>query len=299
MKKLFIIIATFASVLSASCPLLAAVGSKDPSYLRACPVELRGIVDRLRSLPEARALMEKANRRGNVAVAWHKEKTASFNGLWNGTERTIYVNQSNGRQTGDLIQTLIFELHNAAGSDYLEELWDKARAGTIDKESFIANLERWEHEHVVKAAAMIDKGIERGLFPLMATLGASSDFHSHYMIQQLAGHSQWYSKHYDECSPNKVKQPYRGTITNLDKLTVDDKRDLNRYLSWRMQIVDAPHPNIARSQRQKALSEYNDLQACLSGKSNQNAALCKRAEVKMQLFQDVFRGLMDFPSKGA
>ncbi len=175
-----------------------------------CPAELEPAVRKIYLLPEARALIEKASQEGEITLATMSKKKIGFQGLWEAETRTIYVNSN--RNIDKIVQTILFELHNAQSNSSFELLWGDARLGRIDKESFVERAERLEHHHLLKTQALIERGIAKGILSHDSTLSFSKQFDQYYSTQQQRGHSQWFSKEFDRTCPMHMRKPYLGTI---------------------------------------------------------------------------------------
>ncbi|MFA6915281.1 MAG: hypothetical protein WC222_02710 [Parachlamydiales bacterium] len=251
--------------------------------------KLTSAIQSITKLAEAKTLIDKANAQGMVAVETSTQETASFHGMWIGKTRTIYINPHH-RSLGGIIQTLIFELHNAAADAQFAALWHDARCGRIDKNTFVEKAERIEFDNLKQAQAILDKGIERQFFPKDCRLQFLPEFKLYYYFQQLAGHSDWFSKQYDNSCPPHMRTPYKGTVYDLTKISVEDRDDLVRYISLCSRLCSGDNVKDAKA-LESIYRERNTLQNCLKGTPPLNTN-CYRAAQRYKLFQEVFGNIL-------
>lgn len=261
-------------------PILTYANDQFLSY----PSSLKTAVEKIYSLQEARHLINLANKEGQIRLAIVNPNKCAFQGLWEASTRTIYVNISKQKNLGLIIQTILFELHNALGNSYFDQLWKSVKNGTLAKSAFIEKAERFEYNNLIKTETVIEKGVKLKIFPPETHLQIIPDFKLHFFYQQLTGHSDWFSKEFDKSFPCSKQKAFRGSLMNLSTLTSEDKNDLIRYIRM-CRRMNAESPNNFFDPIEK---EYLDLQCCLNGEASENLN-CERAERRLELFQQVFK----------
>lgn len=195
-----IIIACFC-VLSL-CQISAAYAANNNGSIDCAP-QLHHSLMSIQKVPEARKLIEDIQREGPIRIAASNEHLSEqFGAFWDVDRRIICVNLSANRTEGDLIGSILFELHNASVNSKLNHLDDLAASGNIDRESYVQAVERLEYHNSVKASAIAEKGIQMGVFPSDARLPTYSNFEEHYRFQKIGGHSAWIAKNFDQLTPN-------------------------------------------------------------------------------------------------
>lgn len=147
-------------------------------------------------LPEGRALIEQVESEGPIAICSSSFNSES-NALWNGTERKVVLNATKKRPFGGLIQSMFFELHNAAAEAQFCQLDQMAQKKLIDRESYIEAIEKLEHSNALSTCNFLEKGIHLGLFPVDAKWPVPQHFKQHYQFQKQCGHAQAIGSIYD------------------------------------------------------------------------------------------------------
>lgn len=238
----------------------------------------------LEQMPEVRALIAQVQREGPIRIEMWSMENLSFEALWNSEERKIIVNSKGGKSLGKVICSILFELHNATTDRTLSAIFKQAMQGKIDKDSYVAKIEKMEHENAVKTCQLIEKGIQRGLFPQDTRWNIYEDFESHYMIQQLYGHSQWLADNFDLLSPNTLREPYHGTIEGLSTMSQADKKELTRYVTIKNGLKSTSA--IVRAQAQNQLDE--EIQSLKKYENDYLSQSSKRYLEKKKLFNLIF-----------
>lgn len=166
-------------------------------------IKLENCLKKIQKLPEARSLMSKIQQEGAISFAISDHSLSQqFGAFWDVDNRIIFVNPSWHQLDGELIGSIIFEMHNASVSSKLEHLDQLASTRQIDKEFYVESVERIEYVNSKNAAAMVEKGIAAGLFPESARLMTYKNFDEHYFYQKKGGHSAWIAKTYDQLYVN-------------------------------------------------------------------------------------------------
>jgi hypothetical protein len=163
-----------------------------------CAPQLRKIVNKIEQVPEAKQLISKIEQEGQIRIIVNPNPLArQFGACWDIDERVIFVDYSPHCDEGDLIGSIIFELHNASVNNQYKNLFDSAAKGAISKENYVCEMERLEYYNSLNAAKVAQKGILMGIFPLNARLPTYGSFEEHYRMQQVGGHSAVLAQHYD------------------------------------------------------------------------------------------------------
>lgn len=184
MKRLFLIVILFFSTTWAS------VAQVD------CSPKLEKVYELVLEVPEVESLVDRILKKGPLQIEMNRHLSKQFEGYWDGDNRTIYITKTDS--TAGKINTLIFEMHNAAYDDELERLDTLAKHGQISRPDYIRSVEFWEYQNAKKCAQILDKGIAMGLFPKECHWALSDTFEEHFRIQKKAGHSAHIGKMYDQ-----------------------------------------------------------------------------------------------------
>ncbi len=180
------------------------------------------VIKILRRLPESNEVIEQALRQGSISVEVSKGRMP-FKAMWLNGPRKIVLERGASRQPGSLLSHLLFELMNALSEDQFLELCDLALDGQIDCDSYVEAVERIEYRNMIRADAIIEKGLSLGIFPPAPKWEIIDDFATHYKIQQLAGHSPLIAREYQEMRGRRHFSPYRGTVQNLKQMSRREK----------------------------------------------------------------------------
>lgn len=184
------------------------------------------------SHPQSAALIQRVERQGPVKVSYVSFGEEKVHALWEADTRTIFINKAINPSNNQILNSIIFELHNAASTRELEFLFDQAEKGVLSKDAFVEAIERMEHRNALAAQQLIENGIALGKFPENCRLHYYYDFDDYYVVQQLFGHSQWIAAKYDEFSPYR-NTPYIGTISSLPLKSRKEKDLLLDYISYK------------------------------------------------------------------
>lgn len=184
----------------------------------------------IRSIPDGARLLKEVEQEGRITIELREIESFDFGAMWDANSRHVIVNAKRCRNQGTLISSLLFELHNAKTSQFLEAEANKVINGRLTKEQYVKNVERMEHDNAMATIKILEEGMANGAFPKTAKWTIIRDFEDHYKLQQVTGHSLWIANNYDLMSPLPL-QAYCGTIAEFESLTEDDKRELAYYLS--------------------------------------------------------------------
>lgn len=163
-----------------------------------CEPELKHYWHTLLQVPEVKHLAEKVKSEGSLSIRANRHTLAQqFGAFWDLDKRIICVDVSASRSAGDIISSILFELHNAAATARLDRLDDLAREGQLDKENYVRAVEHVEYQNSLSASRIAAEGIRQGLFPASAHLPTYRNFDEHYHYQKIGGHSAWIARNYD------------------------------------------------------------------------------------------------------
>lgn len=176
-----------------------------------CEPQLKPALDIIQKLPEAKNLIQSVLKEGPIKVRMNRQHNAPFGAFWGGENRTICVNCSGNYDMGQVIGSIIFELHNAAINSELVRYDNLAFGGLIDRNNYVRSIEYLEYQNSLKASAIVNKGIQANLYPKSAFLPTYKTFEIHFQIQQEGGHSAWIARNYDEIV-EEARMAKRGMI---------------------------------------------------------------------------------------
>ncbi len=202
LKILFSLSFSFLLILQMS--LAAATTAANNAQLAPinCAPQLQKSLVKILNIAEARSLITAIQQEGPIQIEVSNESLSKqFGAFWDETERTICVNIGSHSSEGEVIGSILFELHNAAVNSKLEYYDNLAVAGKIDRESYIQSIEYLEYENSKKAAKIAEKGIAMGIFSPSARLPTYRNFEEHYRFQKIGGHSAYIGSTYDQLAP--------------------------------------------------------------------------------------------------
>ena len=151
----------------------------------------------LHHLEESKQLIEQVEQEGAIAIKVAKLGANASNALWMPSERTIYLNVSHRRSYGNMMRSILFELHNALSERQFDYYDQMARERQISKEKYIEAIEYIEYSNVLKTVQVLNKGIRRGVFPPDAHWEIARSFDEHYQFQLEFGHTALIGHTYD------------------------------------------------------------------------------------------------------
>jgi hypothetical protein len=139
-------------------------------------------------------LIDKVLDEGPLTIATQYHLSENFNGYWSPEERTIYITPDSSHP----FSTLLFELHNAVKNEEFRQLDLLAYKREISRKDYIQRQEFIEYQNALETSALLDKGMEEGLFPPNVGWYPAMTFKEHFQIQKSCGHSAWIGEAYDE-----------------------------------------------------------------------------------------------------
>lgn len=198
MLKKFIVLSCFLFI-AYQIPITAQQTNSSQQLSVDCAPQLQPCLKKILQIPEAKNLIAAIQQEGPIRIKVNNHPLSNqFGAYWDVDERTICVSLSSNQGEGELIGSIIFELHNAfanAKLDYLDKL---ARERILNRESYVKAVEFVEYENSLAASKLAKKGIDMGIFPRQAHLPTYKNFEEHYRYQRVGGHSVWIERNYDQ-----------------------------------------------------------------------------------------------------
>lgn len=149
----------------------------------------------IKQMPECKPLLAKIAEEGGFRVV--ENKTAPFGAQWNPNTRVIEINSLNHATVGDVIVSLLFELHNAGTDARLRYLQDCAHARSISRQRFVRKMEQREWKNWEATCALVQIGKQRGLFPAQTMAVSFGTFDRYLDMQNAGGHTQFHADIYN------------------------------------------------------------------------------------------------------
>lgn len=169
-----------------------------------CDPQLQPYLKKIQQVPEAQTLLTNIQKTGRIAIIKSDHPLArQFGAFWDPDRRMIHVNLSHHSTPGELVGSLLFEMHNALVNSKIEQLDELAAKGEISKDRYVEGIEFLEYKNSIDTAKITDSGIRMGIFPHDARMQTYGSFEEHYRIQKMGGHSAWIAKTYDQLAPQK------------------------------------------------------------------------------------------------
>ncbi len=180
--------------------MLVSLNAFSAEYQRVpCHPKLQKYWTAIQSVPEARELISKIQKEGQIRVTISEHHLASkFGAFWDMQDRVICINLAAHRSEGEIIGSILFDLHNALSTSTYDHIDYLAASGMIDRENYIQSFEHTEYLNSKSAASIAQKGIQMGVFPRDARLPTYDSFEEHYHYQKIGGHSDWIGRSYDQ-----------------------------------------------------------------------------------------------------
>lgn len=201
---MFKILITSFCLLVISFASLVFAGDIPPSSI-ICAPRLQQCLRTIQKMPEAQELIASIQQEGPIRIAVNSHALSNqFGAYWDMEDRVIFVSLSAHSSEGELIASILFELHNASIDSKLNYFDYLASTGQIDKESYVRSIEFLEYRNSKNASKIAEKGIKLGIFPPNARLNTYENFEEHYHYQKIGGHSAWIAKTFDQIAPKKI-----------------------------------------------------------------------------------------------
>ena len=164
-----------------------------------CVKELQHILATIQKVPQARTLISNVLKEGPIRITINTHLPKEFGAYWEGNQRIIVVNYNNPES--ELIDSIIFELHNALANTQLNHFDYLASSGQMTRNQYIESIERLEYSNAHLSKKIMERGVQMGVFPKNARLQLCATFEEHFRIQKKYGHSEWIGKNYDDLVP--------------------------------------------------------------------------------------------------
>ena len=163
-----------------------------------CHPRLFRFLKAIQALDEGKQLLDKILAEGTITIQLADNYvTNQFAACWSCENRTIVIGLAASPSEGEILSSLIFELHNALMTSHLDEIDLKAMQGKTDREKYVRAVELIEYGNSIAASNIAKAGVERGLFPTNTYLHVYNDFDEYFYYQKLSGHSDIIGKNYD------------------------------------------------------------------------------------------------------
>lgn len=177
---------------------LTAVQPGEENTVR-CEFKLQRCFQAIMQIPEAKALINDIRKEGSFDITMRNSPLAQqFGAYWDPDFRIICIDAFSFDE-GEIIGSLLFELHNASVNSKINHLNELATQGKINKQDYVESMEYLEYVNSKNASRIAQKGIKMGLFPWTAQLPTYSSFREHFTAQLMSGHSDTFARNYDLC----------------------------------------------------------------------------------------------------
>ncbi len=164
----------------------------------SAPGHLQPLIQTLLSLPETHPLIHSVQKEGFLTLKTLPLGSQTSNAYWEGGTRTIVLNASKRRTEGSLLRSILFEMHNASKNQEFLYYDHLATQGLISKKAYVETIERIEHLNALNTCDLIEKGIQKGVFPFDSRWPIPRHFAEHFKQQQQTGHSAHIAAVYDQ-----------------------------------------------------------------------------------------------------
>lgn len=162
-----------------------------------CVPQLRQYLAKIEKIPEARKLITSIQTTGPIQILIDNNQANQFEAYWDPSKRVIAVSYPQHPNEGEIIGSILFELHNASVDHRFKQLFSMVSQRKISKALFIESMEYLEYTNSLNAAKIAEIGIRKGVFPSSAHLPTYSSFKEHFSQQKQSGHSAWFARLYD------------------------------------------------------------------------------------------------------
>lgn len=169
-----------------------------------CAPQLQNSLKAINHLKEGKKLISNVLKEGSIRISVAKtEPSKRFGACWDPDTRTIFIDLYYHTSQGELIGSIVFELHNALRDSELQYLSELAYHGKIDKDKYVQGVEYIEYQNSIDAAGLIQIGIKNKIFSETANLFVYSSFDEYFYYQKQSGHSAVIAGNFDNMAPRK------------------------------------------------------------------------------------------------
>lgn len=163
-----------------------------------CSPQLQPYLTKIEQIPEAQELIASIQKEGAIQIRQGNNSLSNtFGAFWDPDQRIINVSIQAHTTEGEIIGSLLFELHNSSVTTQFDHFDRLAALGQIDKHQYVRQMEYIEYLNSHRAAKIAEKGIQMGLLPADARLPTYHNFEEHFWVQRISGHSAWFAHNYD------------------------------------------------------------------------------------------------------
>lgn len=164
-----------------------------------CDPRLQKCLNKILKLPKARDLIAEIQRQGPISITVEDHVLSNqFGAFWDRRDRAIGIHLTSRASEGQIIGSIIFELHNALADSKMDQLDYLASSRKISRDKYVEGMEFIEYENSKLASALAGEGIQQGIFPPEARLPTYKNFEEHFYYQKISGHSAWFAQAYDQ-----------------------------------------------------------------------------------------------------
>jgi hypothetical protein len=155
-------------------------------------------VNTIQTLQEGNKLISNILVEGPLSIKVAQNDVArTFKACWDQDNRIIYICLATNPPRGEIIASILFELHNASVTSKMDNLDQMAQFGKITKQDYVRSFEYLEYLNSINTANLAKIGIEKGIFPKNALLSTYKDFDEHFYYQRISGHSDVIARNYE------------------------------------------------------------------------------------------------------
>jgi hypothetical protein len=162
------------------------------------PSNLKRAAQKIETFSESRHLLKEIEKEGLIKLEFRPLGKGPFHACWIGEIRTILLNSSNSWTEGQIISSILFELHNAKQDKAYDRLNTLALKRQITKDQYVETIEHLEFDNSIMTKNLIDAGIKNGYYPKDANLLVYKNFEEHFYWQLKLGHSALMARQYDD-----------------------------------------------------------------------------------------------------
>lgn len=161
------------------------------------PATMQREVGMLMHFDATRSFLNSFGNEKPISLQWLSLGKESSNAFWSMEKRLIALNASREWDEGEVIYSILFELHNAKASQQLMELDKQAAKKQISKSQYVESVERVEYQNVLKTSQLLEEGVRLGYFPKQTYIPDYPSFPEHFRLQIEHGHSAFIGEKYD------------------------------------------------------------------------------------------------------
>lgn len=173
-----------------------------------CAPRLQRHLKAIQALEEGRKLIDSIMLDGAIEIAVADNSvTQRFAACWDCESRTILIGLAANPTEGEIISSLLFELHNALMSPHLDNLDKMALNKKIDKQNYIRSVEHVEYMNSINASRIATLGVQKGSFPRDTRLHVYRDFDEYFYYQKKSGHSDIIGRNFEILMRNNWSRP--------------------------------------------------------------------------------------------